>query len=212
MTDRKKVIVNINRQDYTVVSIESEEYIKEIARYVDENIKEILDKNSKLSNTMAGVLAAFNIADRYYKKSYELKDIKENVVKPLNELEETKKELEETKIKIEIIKEESEAKVKAIKEESETKIQSIIEENENEIKNLKEENEPYKEQLLKAKNEIEQLTKKNKQFENAIQIKEDELLSNQKIINDLQDKIFEHQMEIVQMKKQLEESLKLLDK
>lgn len=201
MNDRKKVIVTINGQEYTVVSIEPEEYIKQIAKYVDESIKEILDKNSKLSNTMAAVLAGFNIADRYYKNANELRELKQNVEKPLSELENIKKELEETKIKMDLVKEESEEKIKKITEQSEAT-----------TKALKEESEPYKEELLECKKEVENLTKKNKKCESAIQIKDDELLNNQKIINDLQDKIFEHQMEIVQMKKQLDESLKLLDK
>lgn len=200
MTDRKKVIVNINNQDYTVVSVESEEYIKKIAKYVDENIKEMLEKNNKLSNTMATVLSAFNIADRYYKKSEKLSEIKENVLEPLRELETIKTKLKEYEEREELLKREYKIKEDSIKEESDKKIE-----------NLSTENEEMKTEIVKLKRELENLSRKNKKHENAIEIKENDLSSNQKVINDLQDKIFEYQVELMQTKKQLEESIKTLE-
>lgn len=200
MTERKKVIVNINNQDYTVVSIESEEYIKKIARYVDENIKEMVEKNNKLSNTMATVLTAFNIADRYYKKSEKLDEIKENVLEPLKELEIVKSKLKEYEEREALLKKEYELKESSIKQGSDSKIEL-----------LSSENEKMKAEIEELKRELGQISKKNKKYENAIEIKDNDLSSNQKVINDLQDKIFEHQMELMQTKKQLEESLKILE-
>lgn len=197
MTERKKVIVNINSQDYTVVSVESEEYIKKIARYVDENIKEMAEKNARLSNTMATVLAAFNIADRYYKKSEKLDEIKENVLEPLKELEVVKSKLKESEERESLFKKEYELKENSIKQQSSAKIES-----------LSSQNEQMKMEIEELKRELEQISKKTKKYENAIEVKDKDLSSNQKIINDLQDKIFEHQMELMQTKKQLEESLK----
>lgn len=211
LSERKKLMVNINGQEYTVVSVEDEDYIKEIARFVDKSIKEIVNNNSKLSNTMAAVLAAFNIADKYYKKTSELLDFKENS-QSQEEVDELKAELERNKIKIETIKEESENKIKSLIEENENKLEALREKEGEKLKALEEEIKENKDELLSAKKEIEQLTKKNKQFESAIQIKDDDLASNQNIINNLQDKILEHQLEIVRMKKELEESLKLMDK
>ncbi|MGF7060749.1 cell division protein ZapA [Brassicibacter mesophilus] len=104
MTNNKKVIVRINGQDFTVVGNESEEYVKGIANFVDENIKEIVKKNSKLSQSMSAILAAFNIADKYYRNSTELSQIKENVVEPLKELESIKAELVDSKTKAETLK------------------------------------------------------------------------------------------------------------
>jgi len=104
MTNNRKVIVKINGQDFTVVGNESEEYVKGIADFVDENIKEIVKKNSKLSQSMAAILAAFNIADKYYRNSEELNQIKENVVEPLKELESIRAELNESKNKAETLK------------------------------------------------------------------------------------------------------------
>lgn len=200
MTDKKKVVVNINDQDYTVVSVEEVEYIKKIARTVDEDIKEILSKNTKLSNTMAAVLAAFNMTDRYYKNLSKLDGMKENVLEPLKELEAIKAKLKEYEQKEETIKEEYEEKVKVIEET-----------NSKELEELTIDNEEMKNEIEELRKEVENLTKKNKKYENAIEIKDNDLLNNQKVINDLQDKIFEHQMEVMQTKKQLEVSLKRLD-
>ena len=198
--DKKKVVVNINHQDYTVISRESPEYIRRLAKYVDGDIKEILDKNNKLSNTMAAVLAAFNMTDRYYKKSEKLNELKESVLEPLKELEIVKKKLQAYENQEMDLKTRYESKTKEITEESSVK-----------IKRLSTENETMKIELEKVKREVENLTKKNTKYKSAIEIKENDLASNQKVINDLQDKIFEHQMEVMQTKKQLEESLKRLD-
>lgn len=200
MAERVKVVVNINNQEYTVVSVESEEYIKKIARIVDEDIKEILSHNTKLSNTMGAVLAAFNMTDKYYKKTEKLDEMKENVLEPLKELEAVKNKLREYQEKEANIKETFEEKEKIMKEES---IETI--------ETLSSENLSMRKEMEKLKKEIESLDKKNIKYKNAIEIKENDLAGNQKVINDLQDKIFEHQMEIMQTKKQLDESLKRLD-
>ena len=200
MAEKVKVVVNINHQEYTVVSTEREEYIKKIARIVDEDIKEILSHNNKLSNTMGAVLAAFNMTDKYYKKTEKLDEMKENVLEPLKELEAVKSKLREYEMKEEKIKENFEEKEKTIKEENDEIIETLTLENSNMKKEI--------EQLTR---EVENLDKKNKKHENALEIKENDLANNQKVINDLQDKIFEHHMEIMQTKKQLDESLKRLD-
>ena len=98
-----------------------------------------------------------------------------------------------------------------IKTKYESKTQKITEESSERVKTLSSENESMKCELEKLRREVEQLTKKNNKYKNAIEIKESDLASNQKVINDRQDKIFEHQMEVMQTKKQLEESLKRFD-
>ncbi|EOD00926.1 cell division protein ZapA [Caldisalinibacter kiritimatiensis] len=94
MTNRRKVTVKINNNEYTVVGEESEEYIKSIAEFVDKQFKEIYEGNGKLTKFMSAILTAFNIADKYYRTHKELSELKEEVVEPLKELEYIKKELE----------------------------------------------------------------------------------------------------------------------
>ena len=61
-----RVIVTIDGAEYTVVSEDPDDYIRKTAALVDQNIQDI--KNSTpLSSMSAAVLAAMNIADKYYK-------------------------------------------------------------------------------------------------------------------------------------------------
>lgn len=178
MAEKKKVVVKINGQDFTVIGEESEEYIKHIAKFVDERIQDILTKNKKLNQTMAALLTAFNIADEYYKSHVELVDLKEDVKEPL-------KELEELRVKVGNY------------------------ENEKDV--IKRNCDEYEHELLELKKKFEQQSKKNKKYEQALEIKEDEVKKSEKIISELQNKLFENQLELVQIKKELDEFLRNLD-
>lgn len=67
MADKNKVEVRIAGKDYTLVGVESEEYIQKIALYMDKKINEIMRVNNKLSTSMVSVLSAINVADDYFK-------------------------------------------------------------------------------------------------------------------------------------------------
>lgn len=178
MTNKERVIVNINGQEFSVLGNESEEYIMSIAKIVDNNMKELMRKNKKLSQSMAAILAAFNIADKYTKVYNELNEIKENVVEPLKNYEQIKSDLDD-----------SNDKLKALK---------------NECNN-------YKDELLQSKREIENLNKILRQHEQDLKTKDEELINSNESVDDLQNKLFEDQVEMVQLRKELREALKLLD-
>lgn len=177
MTNRKRVIVNIGGQEFSVVGNESEEYIKSIAKLVDNDIREITKKNERLSNSMAAILAAFNIADKYTRSLNELKDLRENTVEPLKEFEQVKSELEESKNKLQAMKNECDS---------------------------------YKDELLQSKREIENLNKTIRKQEENLKLKDEEIINTNKTIDDLQNKLFESQVEMVQIRKELREALKML--
>ena len=101
MTENMKVDVVIGGRNFTVVGNESEEYIKNIAEYVDEKIKDVNGKNDKLSNSMAATLAAFNIADEFYRNYTEYTSLKEQVKEPLEKYEAMEKKLEKCRNRIE---------------------------------------------------------------------------------------------------------------
>lgn len=177
MTNKEKVIVNINGQEFSVLGSESEEYIMSIAKIVDENIKEIMKKNNKLSQTMAAILAAFNMADKYTKTFNELNKINQEVVEPLKEFEKMKNDLEDSNSK---------------------------------LQGLRDECNSYKDELLQSKREIENLNKTIRQYEQELKAKEDELNRVSKSVDDFQNKLFEDQVEMVQLRKELREALKML--
>ena len=61
-----RVVVTIDGFDYTVVSEDNEEHIRKSAALVDKNIQEV-KASTNLSTVTSVVLAAMNIADKYYK-------------------------------------------------------------------------------------------------------------------------------------------------
>lgn len=88
MSGKNKIEVRIGGKEYTLVGVESEEYMQRVALYIDKKMVEIMRLNSKLSTAMASVLTAVNVADDYFKahenaesQKLELKRIREELDK-----------------------------------------------------------------------------------------------------------------------------------
>lgn len=99
MEKKTKVNVRILNNDYTLVGVESEEYINKVCFTVDKKMREIA-ANPALKPLKISVLTAINMCDEYYKAKYmldranaELKKCREE----LNELRADYKSLEEEK-------------------------------------------------------------------------------------------------------------------
>ncbi|NLV76986.1 MAG: cell division protein ZapA [Tissierellia bacterium] len=100
MTGKKKVDVLIDGRNFTVVGDGSEEYIRNLASYVDEKIKEMSSKNDKLSTSMAAILAALNMADELYKTKKELNNLKSEAKAPMEQYDTLINQLEKAKMEI----------------------------------------------------------------------------------------------------------------
>jgi cell division protein ZapA len=61
------VEVQILGQSYSIKTDEDEIYIKSLARYIDEKLKEIYSVAPNISQSKATVMAAFGIADELFK-------------------------------------------------------------------------------------------------------------------------------------------------
>jgi len=118
MNERHKVIVKINGRDYSIIGEEPESYIRGIGQYIDELICEVLGKNSKLSESMATVLAAFTLADDLNKARKENAELE----KIIGEFDDYVDESEEYKIKLNESNEE-----KKLKDEEIATLKTIIE-------------------------------------------------------------------------------------
>ena len=94
MTDRRKINVLIDGRNFTVVGSEDERYIRELAAYVDTNIKKLANKNERLSPAMAATLAAVNITDEYFKLQSKHKELEKRAKEPLEKYDILKKELQ----------------------------------------------------------------------------------------------------------------------
>ncbi len=180
MTDRKRVDVMIDGRNFTVVGTDNEDYMRDLAYYVDRKIRNLASKNDKLSQTMSATLAALHIADELHMVKEELEELKLKTKDPLEKYGDLDTELKESKEKIQELREESKqciesiSLIKAEKDQLLEKIkeyEEIYEAKDEEIQN-------YKEQLqvLQDKNfqsQIE-LIETKKELTEYIRLIEDE--------------------------------------
>ena len=77
----RSIEVQILGQNYAIKSDEEEAYIKSLAKFVDEKLKEIYSIAPNVNQTKASVMAAFGIADELFK----LRADQENMNKMIEE-------------------------------------------------------------------------------------------------------------------------------
>lgn len=80
------------------------------------------------------------------------------------------------------------------------------------IKKLELQGMKNRDELLKSKMDNESMNKEIQKYNQALEIKEKELVDSQRMIKSLQDKIFDNQIELIETKKELGEVVKDLDK
>ncbi len=79
---KREVRIDVAGQGLTIRSEGNEEYLKSLARYVDERIKELSRGQGGTTTLSLAILAALNIADEYHK----LLDAQEAVNRRLHNL------------------------------------------------------------------------------------------------------------------------------
>ena len=65
--EKNKVIVEIFGETYPLKSDEPADYVRQLAKLVDDNMRDVANKTRSFSGTKIGVLAALQLADEYYK-------------------------------------------------------------------------------------------------------------------------------------------------
>ena len=96
---KNKVTVSIAGQEYTMVAVEDEEYVRKVAGHVDGQIREVMD-SEHLSLADAAVLAALNIADQYFREQGASENLRRQIKDGLEESAKLKNELSECKREI----------------------------------------------------------------------------------------------------------------
>ena len=77
----ERMRVNIFGYEYSLISDDDEKYVKKVAQYIDEKMREI-DKNQSINSpTRVAVLAALNIADELFQE----RSYREKITDQLNE-------------------------------------------------------------------------------------------------------------------------------
>ena len=69
------VEVQILGQAYSIKTDEDEVYIKSLANYIDQKLKEIYSVAPNITQSKASVMAAFGIADELFKLKIEQEDL-----------------------------------------------------------------------------------------------------------------------------------------
>ncbi|HDZ83682.1 MAG TPA: cell division protein ZapA [Nitrospirae bacterium] len=71
----RSIEIQILGQNYAIKTDEDEAYIKSLAKFVDEKLKEIYSVAPNVNQTKASVMAAFGIADELFKLRTEQENI-----------------------------------------------------------------------------------------------------------------------------------------
>ena len=75
--DRQIIFVGGKR--FTIVTDESEAYMKKLVERVDTRLKSIISSNPKLDKDSAAILASLDYCDEEYKLRQKLEDVKEQI-------------------------------------------------------------------------------------------------------------------------------------
>lgn len=73
--NKNRVHVRIYGEEYTMKGDASPEYMKRVAHYVDEKMKQIGQANSRLGINKVAVLTAINMADELFRVRKELREL-----------------------------------------------------------------------------------------------------------------------------------------
>ena len=175
MHEEKKVVeLRILEKDFSVKAGESEDYIREIATFVNDELTRVKERNPFTNHIRIAILGCMNITELLF-------EAKKDVL-----IAERKQEEEANNINL--VKEELKTAGEEINELKESKLQ-LVEEKEQLQKEIEEKNEllnQYREHLKQAKIESE---------------------SNRKAILDLQNQLFESQIELVKANKKNPEAI-----
>ena len=74
------VEVKILGQSYSIRTEEDEAYIRSLAQYVDEKLKEIYSVAPNTTHVKAAIMAAFGIADEFFKLKIEQENLDRIIV------------------------------------------------------------------------------------------------------------------------------------
>ncbi len=91
--EKNRVKVTIGGVTYSLVSEDDATYIKKVADYVDNKMKEIGSAHNYLTNNSKAVLTAINIADDFLKRNNQVRNV-------INENEQLKRKIAELERRI----------------------------------------------------------------------------------------------------------------
>lgn len=91
MTEINRITVTIGHNEYVLKGSRSDQEMKEIADYVEQQVESASKRNRRLNDTMQATLAAINICDELFTARSQLFDLQESSREPLQQYEPLKK-------------------------------------------------------------------------------------------------------------------------
>jgi cell division protein ZapA len=174
--EKKKVNVKIFGNDYTMMGVESEEYIHRVAYQVDKKMRELSEANPKLAISTVAVLVAVNAIDEMYKQKEGLLEKEKEIQKPIEELERTKGQLDILKQQLSANKGESERlrnkleqyqKMITLLRERENKVKEELDQSKMDINNSMGIISEFETKLFEKENEIKELRREFDEYINT---------------------------------------------
>lgn len=187
------VTVTINGVEYNLKGEENEEYLLQVASYVDRKLKGILDTNSKLGVASAAILTAINTTDEFIKINSKAEEIEKKYENSLQNEKRLNEQIESLNKQLRIIEELN----SELQKKSKNRIDdSKIKEKDKEILKLKEEIKITEETAKQYIEENNVLKLENKELKTQAQT------AKYKVI-DLQNKLIESQIDLARAKKMM---------
>ncbi len=103
---KNRVKINICGMEYTILSEESEEYIKQIAKQIDYEMGNILEINTRFSVTMAAILTALKYCDGLKKSQHDADNLRIQIKDYLEESVEARMKFDQSEKEIVSLKKE----------------------------------------------------------------------------------------------------------
>lgn len=179
VTMKNRITVKILGQEYTVVSDETKEYVENLAKFVDEKMVELADKNKNFSKGMVAVLSALHMCDEYHKISNNYEELLQKHGEPIEDLKKTKELL-------------------AVTIEEAKKHESDNESLKEEYSSLECSYKDIEHRYLELKEGINSISQE-------LEEKNSKLIKADKMIEDLRGKLLQSEVKLVQTKKELQE-------
>ena len=103
MPEKNHVQVMIEGKLMTLIGTETEEYMKSVAKYIDEKNRELRStvNGKKMNVAMASILTSINVGDDYFKEIMKSEALENKLSITTDELQNAIRELEEAKKEIE---------------------------------------------------------------------------------------------------------------
>lgn len=114
VTAKNRVAVRIGGKEYTLIGLESDDYIQKVASYIDKKLVEVQKKNPKLNSSMIAVLTAVNVADEFFKAVETEVAATEKLDKNMDEIDKLKLQLAQLTREVDLLNDKNSSLAKEV--------------------------------------------------------------------------------------------------